>query len=274
MESPLIAVDVGNSRVKFGLFDRAACVAAAADAGRRALPRCRQSTALPVDAAIPWPEIRDWLDALNLTATDGIIAGANPVGVDRVMQTWPADDWPRPRLITNPDRFPLEVDLPEPSKIGIDRLLNSVAANVLRPETSPAIIVDCGTATTVDLVSPDGTFQGGAILPGFELTARALHEYTALLPRISVEELAASDRQPLGRNTRDALHSGLFWGQLGAIKELVARLAGQHPDPFVLLTGGGASLLAPEMPGALLQPQLALQGLAMVSAHLQRTDEN
>jgi type III pantothenate kinase len=150
-------------------------------------------------------------------------------------------------------------------RVGVDRLLNAVAANVIRPAARPAVIVDTGTATTVDLVNTDGAFEGGAILPGFELCARALHDYTALLPLLSIEELAGEPREPLGRNTRAALRSGLFWGQLGAVKELIERLTPVRTEPLVLLTGGGAVLLASHFPEARWEPHLSLQGLVVMA---------
>ncbi len=203
-------------------------------------------------------------------------------------------------MISDPTKLPIASRLIHPRRVGIDRVLNAVAANVVRPAGRPAVIVDTGTATTVDLVAADGAFEGGAILPGFELCARALHFYTALLPQISIEELATQSCDPLGRETRAALRSGLFWGQLGAVKELIARLGGpaeagwdkaasaagpptedshssmvglrspsracpalRDDAPLVLLTGGGAPLLAPQLASARWEPGLSLQGLVL-----------
>jgi type III pantothenate kinase len=149
----------------------------------------------------------------------------------------------------------------------MDRILKAVACNVIRPPDQPALVIDTGTATCVDAISTDGAFEGGAILPGFELCARALHQYTALLPYISVDELVEESHEPLGHGTREALRSGLVWGQVGAIKELVQRLSQRwETDPLLLLTGGGAPLLTAHLAGALWQPQLSLQGLAVVAA--------
>ncbi|MEX0715844.1 MAG: type III pantothenate kinase [Planctomycetaceae bacterium] len=257
---PLLAVDVGNSRIKFGLFDDRE-LAAPRDG---ALPDFSRTTAIAIDGDVPWGEIRQWVEAGEVASQDavtGVIAGTNPGGVRKVLDGWPGE-WRIPRVLDDPRDVPLIVDLPEPGKIGIDRLLNAVAANAVRPRDRPAIIVDTGTATTVDLVSPAGAFQGGAILPGFQLSARALHRYTALLPLIGIEELATEPHSPLGRNTREALRSGLFWGQLGAVKELVAQLGGEDGDAALFLTGGGAPLLAPHLPHARHEPHLGLRGLA------------
>jgi len=268
----LLAVDVGNSRVKCGLFDNSA-------ADVTMMPRCLYMAAVAVGKRLQWDEIADRVILTGETLVPGIIAGVNPGEVRRVLESWPTDGWNRPIVVEHPARFPLTINLPASEKVGIDRLLNAVAANAMRPCGRAAIIVDIGTATTVDYLSPQGTFEGGAILPGFELSARSLHQQTALLPMIEIEDLAAESIEPLGRNTPDALKSGLLWGQLGAIKELIERISSsvtnpqfaiQNPQfkiPLVLLTGGGSSLLKPHLPDARWEPHLALQGLALVMPH-------
>jgi type III pantothenate kinase len=259
MPRSLIAIDVGNSRIKFGLIERS-------DAAEPGPPRCSRSLAVRIEEPIPWEEILAWaLPGKNPIVTS-LVAGANPEGVKKVFESWPAKQWPLPVRVDDPSRFPLDIQVAEPKKAGIDRLLNAVAANVVRPEGGPAIIVDTGTATTVDYLDSTGAFRGGAILPGFEMSARALNHYTALLPYVSVEELAADTVDPLGGDTHAALASGLFWGQLGAIQALIGQFSRREKQPaFVMLTGGGASLLRPQLPEARFEPHLALQGLALVT---------
>jgi type III pantothenate kinase len=260
----ILAVEVGNSRIKFGLFDKDN----SRDSEHR-LPRCLHDSAINVDDPVPWNEIRGWEAITSDNSVSGIVAGANPDGVNKVVSTWPSDEWEPPLVIHEPAGFPISVNLESLEKVGIDRLLNAVAANVVRPPETPVIIVDSGTATTVDLVSADGAFQGGAILPGLELASRSLHEYTALLPNILIEELVSEEHPPLGKDTRAAIRSGLFWGQVGAIKELRDQLSQSaihnQQFPMVLLTGGGAKLLAPHFQNANGEPFLALQGLVLVA---------
>ena len=179
------------------------------------------------------------------------------------MAEWPETLGAPPRHIRNTADFPLTIEVAEPRRVGIDRLLNAVAVNQLRVAERPAVVVDSGTATTVDLVSADGAFAGGAILPGLALSAKGLHEYTALLPLVSVAELGQATPEPLGRNTRAAIRSGLFWGQLGAVKELIKRQAGNEVD--VVVTGGGGALLAAHLPHARFEPHLSLQGLVLAA---------
>ncbi len=99
-----------------------------------------------------------------------------------------------------------------------------------------------GTAITVDLVSADGAFLGGAILPGIAMSARALHEFTDLLPLVDLAELAAPP-PALGTETEAALRAGLFWGAVGGVRELMGQLAGPE-RPQVILTGGASAAVA------------------------------
>ena len=164
--------------------------------------------------------------------------------------------------------LPLEVSLPEPERVGIDRLLGAVAVNRLRTATRPAIVIDVGSAITVDLISSIGAFLGGAILPGIVMSARAMHNFTDLLPMIAMDELA-DPPAALGMSTVGAMRSGLYWGSIGAMKELIARLAESLPSssaaPEIFLTGGAAPLVADFLnSSAKYHAHLVLSGIAIV----------
>jgi type III pantothenate kinase len=257
----ILGCDVGNSRVKFGLFD-------VPRAASPTLPVCLQAAVFPLDGNVDWDRIANWLPENGVR---GLLAGANPVGNDRIQREW-VQYTGRPPLeqVTDLCRL-LNTAVDAPQRVGVDRLLNAVAANVVREPRQPVVIVDSGTATTVDLVDGDGVFRGGAILPGFELAAKSLRAYTALLPLVTIEELAENPRSPLGTNTQDAICSGLYWGHVGAVRELADRLfetlRREHPEspvsPLVLLTGGGGGLLAEQFPEARWLPHLSLQGLVL-----------
>ncbi|MDA0831674.1 MAG: type III pantothenate kinase [Planctomycetota bacterium] len=257
MSGWILAIDIGNSRIKVGLF---------ADQPQGE-PVCLKQAGFALGDPwygedLPWDELR------GNASVRGVIAGANPLGIDKVIDGWPRESWGTPRVISLSDDFPLTIEVDAPRQVGIDRLLNAVAVRQYRSADQKAIIVDSGTATTVDLVSVDGSFCGGAILPGFELCARALHQYTALLPLISLDELTVHVPNARGLNTRTALHSGLYWGQVGAVHELVKQLTAEDPtgDVLLVLTGGGAPLLHESLIGqnTLYKPYLALEGLVLV----------
>lgn len=242
----VFAVDVGNTRMKFAVLVDG---------------RVERFTAIRFADAVPWEQFDAWKAELGLDGA--IVAGPNPPAVDRLLDAWPSG-WTRPRVIRETRSVPIVADVDFPERVGVDRLLNAVAANRLRRPDQSAIVVASGTAITVDWVRSDGRFAGGAILPGLELSAQALHDYTALLPLIPKADLRDPSPPVLGRNTRDAIRSGLLWGHVGAVKELTSRLLAICPSgtpPLVVLTGGAGPLLTEHLPHARFEPALGLLGL-------------
>lgn len=256
--TPLIAIDIGNSRVKLGLFD------AAPAAGQLPLPsrvldlQADEWNDAQVAAWLPaapiWPEWR--LASVNRPAAARLLAW-----IDRDCRT-PAGTPPAVRVLTAAD-LPIAVGIEHPDRVGIDRVAAAAAANQLRSPARPAIIVDTGSAITVDLISADGIFRGGAILPGIEMSARALHEFTDLLPLVTLNDLS---RPPaaLGISTVTAIRGGLFWGIVGAVRELIAKLSEGTPRAELFLTGGAAAhLAAPLGLPCRYEPHLVLSGIAI-----------
>jgi type III pantothenate kinase len=168
-------------------------------------------------------------------------------------------------LLSHAD-LPIGVAVEFPDRVGIDRLSGGVAANRLRNPARAAIVIGVGSAITVDLISADGVFRGGAILPGIGMSARALHEFTDLLPRSPLEELS-SPPPALGTSTMAAIHAGLYWGAIGALRELIARLAEQVDEAApgdVFLTGGAAPAVAAHLdPAARYIEYLVLSGIVL-----------
>ncbi len=280
--SPLLAIDAGNSRLKFGLFEPGR-----SSHSNSIWPECRQFLAVPVDDAIPWDVLSGWLDssAPGTTARQSAISGTNPRAVERLLIGWARQGWPTPFVVRDHTVVPVAIDVDAPEKVGLDRLLAAVAANALRPIDRAAIVIDSGTATTVNYVSAQGTFCGGAILPGLEMSAKALHHYTALLPLLPVHELGGDEPVAPGRNTREAIRNGLLWGQIGAIRELIRQLClhrghdlptfeassetnsspSTSPAPWLVLTGGGGPVLSPHFPGVMRLASLGMHGLVLTA---------
>ena len=168
----------------------------------------------------------------------------------------------RQRRITAAD-LPLGVALPHPQRVGIDRLAAAAAAAVVKRPGKPAVVVDCGTAATVDLVAPDGTFLGGAILPGPALLARALAEGTSRLPAVALLEQGPPPALP-ARSTEEAIAAGIGWGIRGAVGRLVAEATlASGTDADVILTGGWSHAIRGELPAAIEVPDLVLAGIAL-----------
>lgn len=151
-----------------------------------------------------------------------------------------------------------------PSEVGADRLVNGIAAyeRYGRAARRPAIVVDFGTATTLDAISAKGEYLGGAICPGVQISADALFQRAARLPRIDVRK----PDQVIGRTTVGAMEAGLFYGYVGMVEGLVRRMNDElGGDALCVATGGLAAIIAPET--SLIQhvdPDLTLQGLRIV----------
>ncbi len=258
----LLAIDIGNTRVKLGVFD--------SPGAREGLPTPGRTISLP---AINWPEpeLRKWMDEVPADATCWVASVNRPASQrlmewlyrHRMEQSLPATAAPLPRVLQYSE-IPLVVALEHPDRVGIDRLAGAAAVNRLRDPNRPAIVIDVGSAITVDLVAANGMFQGGAILPGIGLSARALHEFTDLLPLVPVDELCEAP-PALGTSTIAAMRSGLFWGAVGAMRELIARISQPlETKPQLFLTGGAAPSIAPMLdPAAQYVEHLVLSGIAL-----------
>lgn len=132
----------------------------------------------------------------------------------------------------------VRVNIPKPSEVGADRLVNAVGAHASYPGKAK-IVIDSGTATTFDVVGADGSFEGGIIAPGINLSMKALHEAAAKLPRVAIQK---PDRV-IGKDTVVAMQSGVFWGYIDLIDGLVERIKSEYgKEMTVIATGGVASL--------------------------------
>lgn len=144
-----------------------------------------------------------------------------------------------PMIVGQGVKLGIEVLVDRPSEVGADRLVNAVAGHLAYG--GPLIIIDFGTATTFDMVDEVGSYRGGVIAPGINLALEALHQAAASLPRIAVERPSSV----IGRSTVPAMQSGIFWGYVGLIEGLVARIKGEfggNAPIKVVATGGLAPL--------------------------------
>ncbi len=235
----LLAIDVGTSRMKLAWYSP----------GKESLEELPtpddflelQSTA---DAEL----LSQWTNNLPLAGATCLLAS-----VHRETTQWLTNELAARGLATIQELLhndlPLTIHTTHPDQTGIDRLLNAVAANRLRQPDRPAIIVDMGTAITVDLVSADGAFDGGGILPGIHLSARALQTGTDVLPLVELDE-SQSPPEALGKSTEAAIAAGLYWGAVGAVRELIDRLSARcETVPELFITGGDGSQIAASLSG-------------------------
>lgn len=166
---------------------------------------------------------------------------------------------------------PIRTDLDPETITGVDRLLNAAAA--FDRVQQACVVVDAGTAVTIDFVDGEGTFHGGVIAPGAQAQLRALHDYTAALPEL---EFTRPDDVPFGKSTTQAMLQGVFNGIRGLVRYQVERYADFYTAyPMVIATGGDAEVILKD--DELIDrvvPQLTLLGIATAARHALAGDED
>lgn len=284
MAGMLLAIDVGNTNIALGLV-RDGQVAGTRRAATPSRPTVDEAELLLASLLE--------LDSVRIADLDGVVLASVVPQVGRALAGAVARRGLR-LLEATAETIPIPIRVDQPHEVGADRLVNALAAG--RLYGTPAMVLDFGTATTVDAVAADGAFVGGAIAPGLELGLEALAARTAQLPR--VEPLRPT--RAIGRDTVDAIRSGAVYGAVGLARELLGRIreellaemraavppvtgAGQRrgstpsdapesgsdtPVVRVILTGGVSQLpWIDELPGIdVIDPDLTLEGLAILAA--------
>ena len=212
-------VDIGNSRIKF-----CRCGAGGLNYPVRAVG---------IDAQI-WDQL-----ATNWQFKPGCTwaVAATQKARQEEFVAWAKQRGDRVLLFNTAADLPIEVDVDEPSRVGVDRLLNVLAARSSVRKNQPAIVVDAGSAVTVDLLDEQGRFAGGTIFPGLRLMALALHEHTSALPLIDASEVVG--RGFPGKNTEEAMTLGIQCAIGGGIDMAIREIASRCSSaPKIFLTGG------------------------------------
>lgn len=150
-----------------------------------------------------------------------------------------------------------EVRTAKPSEVGSDRLVNAIGAHIVYP--GPLIVVDSGTATTIDVVAADGGFEGGAIAPGIHLSVEALHAAAAKLPRVALKRPG----RVVGNDTVSAMQSGVFWGYIALIEGMIERVRAERGEAMTVVATGGVASLFRGATTAIdhFDPDLTIRGL-------------
>ncbi len=250
---PDVVVDVGNSRIKWGL--------------------CRSGNGIELMVSLPGDDPQEWEDQLKDWYLQGhltwVIAGVQPHW-QKAFTTWAEDRGDRCRAFTR-EHIPIALDVESPETVGLDRLFNALAAGHLKPPNAPAIVVGVGTAVTVDLVREDGSFAGGTIFPGPRLMAESLHRFTAKLPLVNLDEV--SPLEAPGKNTVWAITAGISHAITGGALLLAERMAGPKLSrSWVILTGGALGALGdyqfPNVARTVTRPTLTLDGIRIAAEFL------
>lgn len=245
----LMAVDIGNTSISIGIFGK-----------KNLLRQFRIKIA-------EQKTLRDILskefnpDILNQTKAVAV-ASVNP-GAEEIFCNWLKKSCGIVPLKVGAD-IPINIPIlaHNPERVGVDRLLNAIAA--FQSLHTSAIVVDFGTAITFDVVSDKGEYLGGVIAPGVETSAYALNTRTAFLPRVAISKPSHA----LGKNTEEAISSGVYWGTVGMIERILKELFNDLGyEPKVIATGGDAELIGTDIPLISdIIPHLTLEGIRIVHA--------
>lgn len=241
--SRLLAVDVGNTNISFGLFEDETLVGHGRLASRSVADLASFWSGSSLGNARPAPDV----------ALLASVSPATEAGVSR----WIEDGLRIPVRKARVDfDVPLGTDVADPRAVGVDRLLAAFAA--WRRAGGAAIAVTVGTAITVNAVTADGRFLGGAIGPGLGLSAEALARGCAQLPHVRL----AGPTPVIGKDTEAAIRAALYHGFLGFVERLVTETARElGGGAAVYATGGDAELMLPAVEGMVHAPYLVLEGL-------------
>ena len=234
----LLAIDCGNTHIVFGIFNHS-----------NLLHSWRAQTSDTIDKERFLSSFHEQLVNSGLTLseiTDVIIASVVTEATNCFNYLENSIAIPF-RSISSPSTIlPIEIDLPEPSEVGADRVVNAVAGSSLIQ--SDFIIVDFGTATTfdvVEMIDDRAVYKGGIIAPGVNLSVEALSKAASKLPDINLNVRPALVKA-IGKNTQDAMWSGIIWGYAGLIEGIIQKIRSESKSDFeIIATGGLASLYLP-----------------------------
>ena len=251
----LLAIDCGNTNTVFSIWD-----------GTAFLCTLRTSThhARTADAYFTWYSTLVKHYGIDVEITDVIISSTVPrvvfnlrVFADRFFNC-------RPLVVGRPEcLLPHLPRVDEGTAVGPDRIVNATGA--FSRHGGDLIVVDFGTATTFDVVARDGAYIGGVISPGVNLSLEALHMAAAALPHIDITK----PRQVIGTNTVDCMQSGVFWGYIGLVREVCARIKAERGRPMTIIGTGGLAPLFAEAANLfdVIEDDLTMHGLTVIHTY-------
>jgi type III pantothenate kinase len=251
----LLAIDAGNTNIVFAVWDGAKV-------------RCEwravtKTTRTSDEYAVLLKPLFE-LNGLSFADFDGaIIATVVPAALFDLRQLCKRYLNVDPVVVGDPAvDLGLQVKTTRPEAVGADRLVNAVAAHQAYP--GALIVVDFGTATTFDIVDGNGDYSGGVIAPGINLSAEALHKAAAMLPRVAI----ARTQHVIGKDTVPAMQSGMYWGYIGLIEGLVARIKAEYGAPMTVIATGGLGRVYYRQTPAIdhYDPDLTIRGLTQIYA--------
>lgn len=249
----LIAIDIGNTNITIGLFLNGKQKSVKDIPGRdeEELTNYLKGTWQKIPVSKSSKEKK----------RDGVIivSSVKPAWTRLIKQIAKSNLGEKILMIDADIPYPIDLSIKEPGEIGSDRVLSAAAAYAV--VEAAVVIADFGTAVTIDLVDDRGIFCGGVILPGFEISAKALKENTALLPKIKLEK----PKLPFGKSTAEAINAGLYYSAIGTLEEIVRRYAEKIGSwPHTVITGSAAKLIKDDCEFVdSYVPNLVIKGIAL-----------
>ena len=227
----LLAIDIGNTNVTFGVFE-----------GEHIKATWRVSTAIhrmPDEYANLMLSLMERQGVKAAQIDDVVICSVVPPLLLIFEEVCKSYLKKTPLVVEAGVKTGVRIDMDNPREVGPDRIVNAVAAHHLYG--GPVIVIDMGTATTMDVVAKGGRYIGGAIAPGIAISTEALFTRTAVLPRIEL----SLPKKAIGRNTVAAMQSGIVFGYIGLIEGLITRIQAELDEKAkVVAAGGFATLMA------------------------------
>ncbi len=250
----LLVVDAGNTNIVFGVHDGSTW---------RGIWRIGTETGRTSDEYAVW--LLTLLELAGLQrgqitrAVLGTVVPAAFYHLRRLCRDWFHLE---PLLASNTLDWGFRIKMDNPDEVGVDRLLDGLAAH--QKYGGPVLVIDFGTATTFNVIDGEGNYCGGAIAPGINLSVEALHAAAARLPRVGVGRPQAV----IGRNTNVAMRSGIYWGYIGLVEGLATRIRNEFAGPMKIVATGGLAPLFSEGTAIIerIDPELTLDGLRLLAA--------
>ena len=262
----LLAFDIGNTNVVVALFD-------GEGEGRRLKARWRIAT----DPRRTGDEYAVWLmQLLSIRGVDRkditriIVSTVVPRALHNI-EVLAMNYFGIEPLIAGQGKagYGFDIDVDQPRSLGADRAVNAIAAHARYP--GDLIVVDFGTATTLDAIDFNGAYKGGIIAPGLNLSLDALVGNTAKLPRIAIE--VPKSKSVIGTNTEDQMLIGVFWGYVAMMEGLIGRMKAEIGRPAKVIATGGLAVLFDQATDIFdaVDSDLTLDGLAILADRAERT---
>ena len=251
----ILAVDIGNTSTKFGLFEGDTLTS------KFSIPTDRDATAADIRNAVG--------DRFSSGVDAAIVCSVVPP-IESAMRSFLASATRvDPVFVTNDLDFGFKIKYEPLESLGTDRLVNAFAA--VEKYGAPCIVCSLGTATTIDVVNANREFLGGIIAPGMDAMAEALHLKAARLPKVD----SSRPEHLLGNSTVDAIRSGVYNGYVAMIEGLIGRIAIETGVSTVIGTGGNASRLSKELAVTMtVEEDLLMIGLSLLAERMYQLSFN